>query len=126
MVEKNWLEWSVFAVSLVVLVFIFGFLGYDALTSENEQPDIQISLGAPEAHDGYYVVPVHFKNDGGQSVEDVQVEVSLMRSGQARETSSVTAPDLPRQSSREAWVVFSTDPGEVDELDARLVSYVVP
>lgn len=126
MVEKNWLEWSVFSVSLVVLAFIFGFLGYDALTSEGEQPDISVQLGTVEPHGDYFIVPLTFRNDGGQSVEDVQVDVTLMAGGAELEVSSVTAPALPRQSSRQAWVVFSNDPAGADAIEARLVSYVVP
>ncbi len=126
MVEKNWLEWTVFSTSLLVLAFIFAFLGYDALTSENERPDLTIELGAPEEHDGYFVVPVNFKNDGGQSVEDVQVDVTLVDEGQEVETSSVTAPVVPRESERRAWVVFSTDPASADRLETRIVSFVEP
>jgi uncharacterized protein (TIGR02588 family) len=125
-VEKNRLEWSVFAVSLVALASIFGLLGYDALTSANEQPDIAISLGTVEAHDGYYIVPLQLKNDGGQSVENVEVEVALTRDGQELESSSVSVAELPRQSSRRAWVAFSINPDAAAALDARVVSYVVP
>lgn len=124
--EKNWLEWSVFGLSLIVLAFIFGFLGYDALTNEHDQNDIAIHLGNAEAHDGYYALPVSIENNGGQSVEDVEVEVTLLEGGRELETSSVTAPMLPRKSSRRAWVAFSTDPREADDLQARLVGYVLP
>lgn len=126
MAEKNRLEWTVFAVSLVILAFVFGFLGYDALTSAGEQPDLFVELGAAEAQRDYYVIPVTLRNDGGQSVEEVQLDVALIAGERELETASVTVATLPRQSTRQAWVVFSVDPADADRIEPRIVSYVVP
>lgn len=126
MPEKNWLEWSVFAASAVVLAFTFGFLGYEAFVSTVKPTAIEIELGTPEAHDDYYAVPVTIKNVGSQSIEDVQVDVTLMQEQEEVETASITMPTLPRESSREGHVAFSSDPGEADEIRTQIVSYVVP
>ncbi|MEZ4521936.1 MAG: hypothetical protein R3A46_09895 [Thermomicrobiales bacterium] len=126
MPRKNWLEWSVFSISTVLLIVILGYLGYDAFTSEGDPAEIEVQLGTPEPHEGYYAVPVRFSNSGGQSVEDVEVDITLMQDGQEIETASVTAPVLPRQSSRKGWVVFSSNPDDADTIETQIVSYVVP
>ena len=71
MVRKNRLEWSVFAVSGVVLLFVFGYLGYHALTTEDDPADVDIELGTPQPQDGTFILPLTIHNRGGQSVEDV-------------------------------------------------------
>lgn len=126
MPQKNWLEWAVFAVSAVVLLLVFVFLGYGWVISEGDPAEIEIRLGTPEAHDGYYAIPVTFKNAGGQSVEDLEVEVTLMEGEEKGESASITVPFLPRESTREGWVAFSTNPDDADEVQTRIVSYVVP
>jgi uncharacterized protein (TIGR02588 family) len=126
MTNKNWLEWTVFALSGVVLSVIFAFLAYNAVTLEDDAPDVEVRLGTPLAQNDAYVIPVTFKNHGGQSIEDVQVDVTLMQAGVEAETASITVPLLPRQSTREGWVLFSIDPAEVDEIQTQIVSYIVP
>ena len=126
MPQKNWLEWSVFAVSAVLLLGVFAFLGYDWIVSEGDPAEIEVRLGTPEAHDGYYALPVTFQNAGGQSVEDLQLDVTLMEGGEEGESASITVPFLPRDSTRNGWVVFSSNPDDADEIQTRVVSYVVP
>lgn len=126
MPEKNWLEWSVFAASAVILIFTFGFLGYEAFVTDGKPTAIEIELGAPQSHDGYYAVPVTIKNAGSQSVEDVQVDITLIQDQQEVETASITMPMVPRESSREGHVAFSSNPSEADEIQTRIVSYVIP
>ncbi len=124
--NKNWLEWSVFAVSGVVLIFIFGFLAYNAVTSEGDPPAVEVQLGTPVAQGDSFLIPVTFKNRGGQSIEDVQIDVTLIRDGIEVESASITVPFLPRQSTREGWVHFSSDPAQADDIQTQIVSYLVP
>jgi len=125
-VQKNALEWSVFAVSGLVLLFVFGYLGYHAWTSEGEPADIDIQLGESRPQDGRYVLPLTLRNRGGQSVQDVEVEVNLLAGGVTTETAAITMPFLPRQSARGGWIVFDSDPAQAEEIEALIVGYVAP
>lgn len=126
MVQKNRLEWTVFAFSGAVLIAVFGFLAYHAVRSEGDAADIDIEVGAPQPQDGSFILPLTFRNHGGQSIQDVEVEVNLIEGGMAADTASITIPFLPRQSTREGWVVFTSDPAEADEIETRIIGYVVP
>lgn len=125
-VSKNWLEWTVFAISAVILILIFGFLGFKVITTEGDPAIVEVQLGSPQHQGDYYAVPLTIRNGGGQSVEDVQIDVTLIEGGTERETASITIPFLPRESTREGWVAFSSDPAEADEIQPQVVSYVVP
>ena len=126
MIRKNWLEWSVFIVSAAILVFVFGFLIYDAAIRGGDPAEIVVELGVPESHDGYFALPLTVRNLGGESVEDVQLSFSLIRGQESVETASVTMPVLPRESSRNAWAVFTTDPATASEIQTQIVSYRAP
>ena len=46
-VEKNWLEWVVFGVGLLLVVSTLAYLVYDGATSADGPPDIEVRLGEP-------------------------------------------------------------------------------
>jgi uncharacterized protein (TIGR02588 family) len=109
--RKNWIEWSVFALSALLISFVIGFLVYESATIGNAPPDIRVQLGPPEARAGYFAVPVEATNSGDQTAEGVQIEVTLQTGGK-EETGSFEIAFLPRRGSREAWVTFKTIRGK--------------
>ena len=76
-VEKNWLEWVVFGVGLVLVVSTLAYLVYDGATSADTPPDIEVRLGEPRPGGAGFLVPVTVINRGGQTAEGVTVEVVL-------------------------------------------------
>lgn len=127
--QKNWLEWSVFVIGLVLVLGTVGFLGWDAATSKGAPPDLVATLGTPRrvasSRGDQYVVPVKIVNRGEQTAEGVQIEVTLKSPGAETETAGFDVPFLPRQSSREGEVVFPTDPSS-KKLEARVLGYEKP
>ena len=123
--EKNWLEWTVFALSLLVVLTTAGLLIHEHLTLGQEPADPQIMLGAPEAHDGYFAVPVKVVNRGDNTAESVQIEVELRLDGGESEKAEVQLEYLPRQATRHAWVTFRHDPRE-GKLEGRVLGYQKP
>lgn len=107
--EKNWLEWLVFGLSLLLVLATVGYLVREALTTERTPPEVVVRLGEPRAGGGGYQVPVAASNRGGQAAEQVQVSVTLEVAGSSHE-SVLSIPFLPRESTREGWVTFPTDP----------------
>lgn len=123
---KNWLEWSVFGVSFLVVAGVLAFLGYDALTSDGDPPIIDVRLGAAELRNGVFVIPVTLENFGDEAAEDVNLEIILVRDGEELETAELAVPFVPRGSTREGWVTFLHDPSQADEIQAHVLGYGRP
>ena len=123
-VQKNWLEWAVFAASSVLIVTLLGFLVYESMTIGNAPPDIHLEIGTPEERSGYFAVPVTATNKGDHTAEGVHIEVVLRGAGK-EETGDFEIQFLPRRGSREAWVTFKNDPRQ-GTLEARVLGYEKP
>ncbi len=118
--EKNRLEWAVFAVSLLMVTALLGFLSYRAVTVNGRPPEISITLGPAEQRGGQYYVPVTLENRSDRTVEAVHVEVRM-----ADETAELDVPFLPHRSKRHGEVTFSRKPAG-PELQARVLGYYLP
>ena len=123
-IEKNWFEWSVFAVSAALILAMITFLLYESFTIGNAPPDIHVQIGQPEQRSGYFAVPIEAMNKGDHTAEGVHIEV-VLRSGDKEETGDFEIQFLPRRGSREAWVTFKSDPRQ-GTLEARVLGYEKP
>ncbi len=125
-VEKNWLEWTVFGVGLVLVVSTLAYLVYDGATAADTPPDVEARLGEPRPGGAGFLVPVTVSNRGGRTAEGVTVEVVLEAPGAAQpERGEFTLAFLPRGGTREGWVAFRTDP-RAGRLNARAIGYQEP
>jgi uncharacterized protein (TIGR02588 family) len=125
-VEKNWLEWVVFGVGLVLVVSTLAYLVYDGATAGDRPPDIEVRLGEPRAGGPGFLVPVTVVNLGGETAAGVTVEVVLEGAGPAEpERGQFTLAFLPRRGTREGWVAFRNDP-RAGRLTARALGYEKP
>lgn len=124
--QKNWLEWVVFAAGLVLVLSALAYLVYDGATMGSDPPLIEVRLGTPEAHAHNFIVPVTVLNHGDQTAEGVAVEVS-MATGGAEEPArgELTIAFLPRRATREGFVTFHQDP-RAAHLTARVLGYEKP
>jgi uncharacterized protein (TIGR02588 family) len=123
-VRKNWLEWTVFALSALLITAVIGFLLYETATIGDAPPDIHLQIGTPEQRSGYFAVPIEVMNKGDHTAEGVHIEVVLEGGGEA-ETGDFEIQFLPRRGSREAWVTFTRDPRS-GKLEARVLGYEKP
>lgn len=125
-VEKNWLEWIVFGVGLLLVVSTLAYLVYDGATSADTPPEVEVRLGEPRAGGAGFLVPVTVFNRGGQTAEGVTVEVVLEGAGSPEpERGDFTVAFLPRGGTREGWVAFRSDP-RAGKLTARASGYEQP
>lgn len=108
---KNWLEWSVFAVSLVLVAGTLGFLIRESFVAKGGTAEVIARLGPPKAAAGGFMVPVEVANLGKGTAEDVQVTVVLELPEGEREEGALGIAFLPRESRRNGWVTFRSDPG---------------
>jgi uncharacterized protein (TIGR02588 family) len=123
--QKNWLEWTVFGLSLLLVAGVLGFLLVEGLRRSEPTPRVEVGLGAPVAQAGALVVPVTLYNLGDQSVEQVQVEIVLRRAGQAAERATLSVESLPRNSRVEGSVLFPGG-GAALAVEHGAVGYVLP
>ncbi|HEV7905492.1 MAG TPA: hypothetical protein VGO96_16745 [Pyrinomonadaceae bacterium] len=129
--QKNWLEWTVFACGLVLVVATLGYLAYEGATMGNDPPSIEVRLGTPEQRTHNFIVPVTVTNHGDETAEGITVEVTLENNGSGEGGSSepvrgeLTIAFLPRRATREGWVTFQQDPRS-GRLTARVLGYEKP
>ena len=124
--EKNWLEWIVFAISLVLVTCTLAYLTYDGMTVGDAPPSIEIRVGSPTQGQHNFIVPVSLINHGDQTAEGVQIEVALETEGKETERSEFAVAFLPRRATREGWVTFQTDPRTAQKISARVLGYEKP
>ena len=125
-VEKNWLEWIVFAASLVLVLSTLGYLVYDGATLGESPAKIEFELGKPQPQSNHFMVPITVSNRGDETAEGVHIEVTLESGGKEQETAEFDIAFLPRHSTREGWVTFKTDPRTVEQMQARVLGFEKP
>ncbi len=123
---KNWLEWVVFGLGLVLTVGVLGYLVYAEFHADGAPPRLEVTLGAPERQGNRYAVQVTVRNQGEETAEDVQVGIVLREDGEERERAAVSFPFVPQGAQQEGWVTFSRNPSSPDALEVNGVSYGVP
>lgn len=123
--QKNWLEWSVFATGLVLVASTLGYLTYTGATMGNEPPSIEVRLGTPEQRSHNFIVPVMVINHGDRTAEGVRIEVLMESGGAETARGELDIPFVPRRATREGWVTFEQDPRSA-QLKARVLGYEEP
>ena len=124
--RKNVLEWTVFAVSLALVLGVMGYLVFSSVQLGEGPPDLEAEPGQIiHLETGKFLVPVTVRNHGDQTAADVTVEVTLLRGEEEVETAQVTLPLVPYNSERQGVVSFSEDPRE-GQLEARVLGYLLP
>lgn len=107
---KNRLEWTVFAIGLVLVLATLGYLVRESIVGDGGPPEVVARLGGPRPSEGGYLVPVEVANLGRTTAEDVLVPIFLEMPDGAREEAELNIAFLPRDSKRNGWVSFRHDP----------------
>jgi uncharacterized protein (TIGR02588 family) len=123
--EKNWLEWICFAISLLLVISLLGYLTYTAVTTGKSPAHIELQLGPPQERGGKFFINVVAENRGEQTAEGVYVEVVLKANGK-EERGMFVIDRLPRQGKRRGIVTFETDPRLASAVEARALGFAEP
>jgi uncharacterized protein (TIGR02588 family) len=123
--EKNWLEWICFAISLLLVISVLGYLLYTAVTTGKSPAQIELQLSPPEERGGKFFINVVAENRGEQTAEGVYVEVVLKANGK-EERGMFVIDRLPRQGKRRGVVTFAADPRLASSVEARALGYAEP
>lgn len=124
--QKNWFEWLIFIIGLILVACTLGYLIYDAATAGESPPNLQFQLGTPQSQSQQFIVPVSVTNTGDQTAESVQIEVVLESSGKEQERAEFNIAFVPRRATRQGWVTFQTDPRTADTIKTRALGYEKP
>jgi len=125
-IEKNWLEWCVFAVSLALVIGVLSYLSYHAMFNQSTPPLLEVEFGSAQWQSGHYAVPVTVHNRGSQTAEAVRIEVRLTKPDDTHEQAGFEIQFLPPRSSRQGRVSFETDPQTAKQLVGRAIGYQMP
>lgn len=109
-VQKNPLEWSVFAAALLIVAGSVAVLVLGMMRTGAAPADLVVATEAPERVAAGFQVPVHVRNVGDHTAEDVVLEVALESEGKTVERAQLTFAFVPRRSERVGFVVFRRDP----------------
>lgn len=123
--QKNWLEWTVFALGLILVSSTLGYLVYDAIGRTSDRPLLELTLREPYQQGSHYVVPLTVHNRGGRTAEQVLVRVTLTADGNDEESAELQFESIPRLSQREGYVTFKSNPKN-GQIDGRAVGYEQP
>ena len=121
----NWLEWVVLAISGLLVAGSVAVLLWELATADGGPPVVTVATGEPQPHGGGWAVPVVARNAGGETVENVTVEVRL-GDGDDAPRGELLLPFLPSGSERSGWVAFAERPGPGREPRARVIGFGKP
>lgn len=120
---KNALEWTVFAFSLVLVLSVLGFLGWQASKQKQTAPRLEIAVSSPQKAGENWLFPIEVQNRGTTTALSVEVEVEWKKTG---ETATFSFSELPREGRRRGFVVFAVKNGQIpekDDLEAKILGY---
>jgi uncharacterized protein (TIGR02588 family) len=123
--QKNWLEWTVFGVSALIVAAVLGLLVTQAVATGEEPPEVVVITAEPQRTGAGFLVPVEAVNRGAETVENAEIEVTLELGGRVVERGTFMVAFLPRHSKRNGWVQFERDP-RCCRISARAVGFEKP
>lgn len=124
-IQKNWLEWVVFALGFILVASTLGYLIYAGVSMGHEPPSLEVRLGTPEQRQFNFIVPVTVVNHGDETAEGVRIEVVMESGREEKARGELDIAFLPRHATREGWVTFQQDP-RTTQLKARVLGYQRP
>ncbi|EJF10078.1 MULTISPECIES: hypothetical protein [Pontibacter] len=124
--DKNALEWTVFVVSLLLVLSILAYLSYQTYIDVPSTPDLVVRYYPDPTDNAPQRYRVEVYNEGGETAEEVQIELTLEKGGEVLESAQLNIAFAPKNSMREGWVNFKEDPMQADTLAARVMSYKRP
>lgn len=121
--RRNWLEWSILAVSVAVVAALVGYLLFAGFSDSG--PAViraEVADGA-DGPDGGWLVPLTVRNEGGRAAVSIIVEGTATVAGE-EESSEVTIDLLAADSEVELTLGYSQEPD--DGIQLRVVGFESP
>lgn len=122
--SKNPLEWTVFGISLVLVLATLALLVAAAFRGGQGPANLTIQTGEIRVEAGRRVIPVTVRNDGSEVAENVEIRVTLGE-GPDRQEAGFTLDFVPRDAERKGVVSFPASAGNAEPV-SRIVGYGTP
>jgi uncharacterized protein (TIGR02588 family) len=120
--KKNVLEWSIFAISLVLIAVCVGVLGYEQLTRTDSPPNVLATIGQVMERPDGFAVEIIIENTGDRTASAIHLQLSDEANN---EQATAVIEYLPYRSTRRAWLILPTDP-RGDGIRVRVLGYEEP
>jgi uncharacterized protein (TIGR02588 family) len=102
---KNWLEWTVFGISVALVSTILILLANAAVRTKVGPARLRAETGPAVAENGWLRIPVTITNDGENVASNVDVQVRIGSWEQQREA-GFSIDFVPRGATRKGAVSF--------------------
>jgi uncharacterized protein (TIGR02588 family) len=120
------LEWIAAGVGLLLVLFVFGVIGREAVTGGNDEaPAIEVMVERITPSGPGYVVEFVARNRSGGTAAAVEFEGELKGDGTSIETSTAVIDYVPGNGRAEGGLYFSRDPRQY-KLQIRPLGYLTP
>lgn len=121
---KNALEWTVFGISLVLVLATLGLLVMAVFHVEDGPARLTVSMGAPVVAHGWVKIPLTVSNEGQRVAANVEVQVCI-GSGTDRREAGFTMDFVPRGAECHGSVSFKGATLPVDPV-CEVIGYEEP
>jgi uncharacterized protein (TIGR02588 family) len=120
-----WLEWVAADVGLLLVLGIFGVIGWQAFNGATVPPAITVEVKNVAPVDGGYRVLFRARNSAGEAAAQVEIEGTVSKVGSDAETSRVVLDYIPGHSERHGGLFFTGDP-RAGTLTVRATGFAEP
>lgn len=123
--QVPWLEWVASGIGLLLVLGIFGVIGWQVLNDASTPPAITVFIENVAPVEGGYRVLFRARNSAGEAAAQVEVEGKLSGAGLDSETSRVVLDYIPGHSERHGGLFFTRDP-RASDLSVRATGFAEP
>ncbi len=124
--HKNGLEWTVFACSILLVLGILAYLIFKSYNHKTSIPEIHVEFAQSPTATMPYLYHVTIKNNGGETAEEVKIELVIQRDSVIIDKAELQLSFVPQKSQREGWLNFSQKVNDGDIVTARVLSFKKP
>ena len=124
--EKNILEQFVFVISSLLVLSVIVYLTILSVNYKLLPPDLSVKFKEEPTVNNKNIYHIWLYNNGGETAENVKIELELFRNNKSVEKSELDIQFSPKKSIREGWITFSGSPTASDSVVARVLSYKKP
>ena len=108
--QVPWLEWVASGIGLLLVLGVFGVIGWQAFNGATMPPVITVEVDNVASVEGGHRVLFRARNTAGEAAAQVEIEGTVSTAGADAETSRVVLDYTPGHSERQGGRFFSRDP----------------
>ncbi len=123
--RTSFLEWTMAAIGLIVVVFSIGYISYQSIVKDNKPPDLVVEVDSISKQTSGYLVEFRVENKGDETAANVVVEGAIKNGGEDVEKKSTTINYVASGSEQKAGLFFTENP-EKYQLEIKAIGYENP